>query len=74
MEIDGFAYLGDLYINSKKGVPISIRTPDEEDGITQSQIDYKKYKFDILENYIYNNNFTDIDMETFIKYFLIGEY
>ncbi len=73
MEIDGFAYLGDLYINSKKGVPISIRTPDEEDGITQSQIDYIKDKFDILENYIYNNNFTNIDMETFIKYFLIGE-
>ena len=56
------------------GVPVPIRTPDEEDGITQSQIDYIKDKFDILENYIYNNNFTDIDMETFIKYFLIGEY
>ena len=50
-----------------------LRTPDEEDGITQSQIDYIKDKFDILENYIYNNNFTNIDMETFIKYFLIGE-
>ena len=50
-----------------------LRTPDEEDGITQNQIDYKKYKFDILENYIYNNNFTNIDMETFIKYFLRGE-
>ena len=44
-----------------------------EGGITQSQIDYIKDKFDILENYIYNNNFTNIDMETFIKYFLIGE-
>ena len=73
LEIDGFAYLGDLCINSKKGVPVSIRAPDEEDGITQNQIDYIKDKFDILENDIYNNNFTNIDMESFIKYFLIGE-
>ena len=69
LEIDGFAYLGDLYINSQKGVPVPIRTPDEEDGITQSQIDYIKDKFDILENYIYNNNFTNIDMEILLNIF-----
>ena len=69
LEIDGFAYLGDLYINSQKGVQVSIRTPDEEDGITQSQIDYIKDKFDILANYIYNNNFTNIDMEILLNIF-----
>jgi hypothetical protein len=73
LEIDGFAYLENLYISSRKGVPASIRSPNEEDEITQEQIGYIREKFDILENDIYNNNLTNIDMDSFIKYFLIQE-
>ena len=73
LEIDGFAYMGNLFISSRKGIPVSIRSPNEEDEISQEQIDYIREKFDILENDIYDNNFTNIDMDSFIKYFLIQE-
>ena len=73
LEIDGFAYSGSLFIHSKGGIPISIRSPNEEDGITEEQINYIKDKFDQLENEIYNNNFTRIDITSFAKYFLLQE-
>ena len=74
LEINGFAYLGSLYINSRKGVPIAIRSPNEEDKITDEQIKYIKDKYDELEFEIYNNNnLTNIDLNSFVKYFLIEE-
>lgn len=74
LEIDGFAYLGSLYINSRRGVPISIKSPNDEDKIMDEQINYIKNKYDDLEFEIYNNNnLTNIDLKSFVKYFLIQE-
>ena len=72
LEANGFAYLGSMFFNTRKGVPVSIDYPDEDD-ITLEQIKYIKEKFDALENNIYSNNLTNIDHESFIKYFLIEE-
>ena len=72
IETDGFAYLGNLYFNSRKGVPVSIRYP-ELDSISSQQKAYIKEKFDELELEIYNNNITNIDLTSFAKFFLIEE-
>jgi hypothetical protein len=72
IETDGFAYLGSLYFNSRKGVPVSIRYP-ELDSISSQQKAYIKEKFDELELEIYNNNITNIDLTSFAKFFLIEE-
>ena len=72
IEADGFAYLGTSFFNSKKGIPLTINYPDE-DELLFIQKDYIKDKFDELEENIYNNNLTNIDLTSFIKYFLIQE-
>ena len=54
LEINGFAFLNSLYFNSKKGIPISIRYPNEL--ITSQQKDYIEDKFNELEIELYNNN------------------
>ena len=72
LEANGFAYLGTNFFNTRKGVPVSIDYPDEDD-IALEQIKYIKEKFDVLEDSIYSNNLTNVDHESFIKYFLIEE-
>ena len=76
LDIDGFAYLKSLYFNSKKGIPISIIYPNEEDNENKISLQQKNYieeKFDQFEIDIYNNNITNIDITSFVKYFLIEE-
>lgn len=72
IEADGFAYLGNLYFNSRKGIPVSIKYPDV-DEITSEQKNYIRERFNELEMEIYNNNFTNIDITSFVKFFLIEE-
>ena len=72
IEADGFAYLGNLYFNSRKGIPVSIKYPDV-DEITSDHKNYIREKFNELEMEIYNNNLTNIDITSFAKFFLIEE-
>ena len=72
IEADGFAYLGNLYFNSRKGIPVSIKYPDV-DEITSEQKNYIRERLNELEMEIYNNNFTNIDITSFVKFFLIEE-
>jgi len=72
IEADGFAYLGNLYFNSRKGIPVSIKYPDV-DEITSEHKNYIREKFNELEMEIYNNNLTNIDITSFAKFFLIEE-
>ena len=77
LEINGFAFLGTSNINSRKGIPISIINPndwdDENNKITIHHINYIKEKFDEFEFNIYNNNLTNVDVTSFVKFFLIEE-
>lgn len=72
LEVDGFAYLGNSYFNSRKGIPITIKYPDVED-ISTYQRNYIKEKFNELEFEIYNNNITNIDITSFSKFVLVEE-
>ena len=72
IEADGFAYLGNLYFNSRKGIPVTIKYPDV-DEISSEHKNYIKDKFNELEFEIYNNNLTNIDIASFVKFFLIEE-
>ena len=72
IEVDGFAYFGNSYFNSRKGIPITIKYPDVDD-ISSDQKNYIKEKFSELELEIYNNNITNIDIISFAKFVLIGE-
>jgi hypothetical protein len=72
IEVDGFAYLGNSYFNSRKGIPITIKYPDVDD-ISSDQKNYIKEKFNELEFGIYNNNITNIDITSFVKFVLIEE-
>ena len=72
LEVDGFAYLGNSYFNSRKGIPITIKYPDVDD-ISSDQKNYIKEKFNELEFGIYNNNITNIDITSFVKFVLIEE-
>jgi hypothetical protein len=72
IEVDGFAYLGNSYFNSRKGIPITIKYPDVDD-ISSDQKNYIKEKFSQLELEIYNNNITNIDITSFVKFVLIEE-
>ena len=70
LEINGFAYLGTLHFNSKKGIPIYIKYPEL---ITSQQKAYITDKFDELEMELYENNLSKIDIKNFVKYFLFEE-
>ena len=72
IEVDGFAYFGNSYFNSRKGIPITIKYPDVDD-ISSDQKNYIKEKFSELELEIYNNNITNIDITSFVKFVLIEE-
>ena len=72
IEVDGFAYLGNSYFNSRKGIPTTIKYPDVDD-ISSDQKNYIKEKFSELELEIYNNNITNIDITSFVKFVLIEE-
>ena len=72
LEVDGFAYLGYLYFNSRKGIPVTIKYPDV-DEISSEQKNYIRDKFNELEFEVYNNNLTNIDITSFAKFFLIEE-
>jgi hypothetical protein len=70
LEINGFAYLGNSYFVSRKGIPVSIRYPED---ITREQLNYITDKFYQLESEIYDNNLTRIDIYTFVRYFILEE-
>ena len=72
IEVDGFAYLGNLYFNSRKGIPVTIIYPEQND-ISSQQKNYIRETFNDLELEIYNNNITNIDITSFVKFFLIEE-
>jgi hypothetical protein len=56
-----------------KGIKWRIKEPEEED-ITDEQKDYIIQKMNQFEAEVYNGNFTNMDKESFSKFFLMDEY
>ena len=73
-EIDGRGDdYGYDYLVTSKGIKWRIKEPDEED-ITDEQKNYIIQKMNQFEAEAYNGNFTNMDLESFSKFFLIDEF
>ena len=79
-EIDAYAYEEKSWFNSNHNIPVTIKSPDEDD-ITPEQSQYIRDFFNAMEADVYGSHFADpangwrrlLDAETFLKHFLIGE-
>jgi hypothetical protein len=79
-EIDAYAYEEKSWFNSNHNIPVTIKSPDEDD-ITPEQSRYIRDFFNAMEADVYGSHFADptngwrrlLDAETFLKHFLIGE-
>lgn len=81
IEIDAYAGQEANCFNSSRSVPVTIKHPDEDD-ITIQQYNYIQGYFNLMESTAFSSNYTDpengyrkyIDMESFLKHFIIGEF
>ena len=67
-EIDAYATDEPSYFISNYGNPVTIKSPDEED-ITTAQYNYIKNYFNLMEQ----NKKQYLDLNTFLRHFLVGE-
>ena len=74
MKIDGGGEdYGYENLVTPKGIKWRIKEPDEED-ITDEQKNYIIQKMNQFEADVYNGNFTNMDLESFSKFFLMDEF
>lgn len=79
-EIDAYADQEVSWFTSNRGIPVTIKSPDEED-IKPEQTKYLKDFFNEMEETVYASYFENkdygwrsiLDAETFLRHFLIGE-
>lgn len=79
-EIDAYAYEEKSWFTSNHNIPVTIKSPDE-DEITPEQTNYLKNYFNQMESDVYGVDFADevkgwrrlLDENTFLTHFLIGE-
>ncbi len=79
-EIDAYANQEKSWFTSKNNIPVTIKSPDEDD-IKPEQSTYLKDFFDEMEATVYASYFDNkdygwrsiLDAETFLRHFLIGE-
>ena len=81
VEIDAYAYSEEVWFSSNKGIPVTIKHPDEED-ITQEQRKFINDYFNQMEAAVFASNYTDesegyrryLDLDSFLKNFIVGEF
>ena len=79
-EIDAYANEEISWFNSKNNIPVTIKSPDEDD-ITPEQSQYLEDFFNAMEADVFGSQYADaangwrrlLDAKTFLKHFLIGE-
>jgi hypothetical protein len=81
LEMDAYASDELVWFESiQNKIPVTIKYP-KDDEIVESQKAYIKSHFETMENAVYAANYTDntngfrkyIDLETFLRHFLVGE-
>lgn len=80
IEIDSYAWGEKSYFVSKRGVPVTIKSPDEDD-IVAEQTRYITDYFNQMEAAIFSENYADeengyrryLDLDSFLKYFMLEE-
>ena len=81
IEIDAYASGEEVWFQSKKGAPVTIKHPDEDD-ITSDQKEFIKDYFNLMEAAVFASDFKDenegyrkyLDLDSFLKNFIIGEF
>ena len=81
IEIDAYASQESSWFSSNRGNPVTIKHPGDDD-ITTQQHNYIQGYFNLMESSVFANNYTDpengfrkyLDIESFLKHFLIGEF
>ncbi len=81
LEMDALAYSEKSMFTSKRGIPVTIHSP-EEDEISSEQEKYIEGYFNLLEERTYSADYQDaqkgyrsmLDMDSFLKHFLINEF
>lgn len=80
IEIDANAGSEPVHFSGAKGIPVTIKSPDD-DLITSQQKKYIQDCFNNLVNKVYADNFTHkdngyrkyMDIDSFLKHFIVGE-
>ena len=81
VEVDAYASQESSWFNSSRGNPVTIKHPGE-DEITTQQHNYIRNYFNLMESAVFASNYTDpengyrkyLDIESFLKHFIIGEF
>lgn len=81
IEIDAYADRESSWFKSNRGNPVTIKHPGDDD-ITTEQHNYIQGYFNLMESALFSSNYTDpengfrkyLDVESFLKHFLIGEF
>ena len=81
IEIDAYASQESSWFSSNRGNPVTIKHPGDED-ITTQQHNYIQGYFNLMESSVFASNYADpengyrkyLDIESFLKHFLIGEF
>ena len=81
LEIDAYADQEKSKFTSSRGIPVTIKSPDEDD-IVRAQSTYIKRQFTLMEAALWGRNYSDaengyrkyLDSESFLKHFLVGEF
>lgn len=82
IEIDAYAPTTEkVYFYSKRGTPVTIKSPDDED-ITSEQRKYIEDYFNLMEDSVFETNYTDptygyrkyLDLNSFLRHFIVGEF
>ncbi|MFA6871800.1 MAG: CotH kinase family protein [Bacteroidaceae bacterium] len=80
IEIDAYADRGNSWFTSSRGMPVTIKSPDDDD-IKYEQSSYIKNYFNQLEAAVFSYQYTNpstgyrslLDIDSFLKHFIIGE-
>ena len=80
LEEDGYAHQEPKYFDTPKGMPITVKFPDEDD-ITSEQFDYIKNYYTAFESSLFGDDFSDVsqgyqqyfDLKSFVNYYLVNE-
>ncbi len=81
IEIDAYAYDEDVYFYSPKSMPVTVKYPDSDD-ITPEQLSFIEDFFSQMEKAVFGVNYADpengyrryLDVDSFLKDFIIGEF
>ncbi len=81
IEVDAYASQESSWFSSSRGNPVTIKHPGD-DEITTQQHNYIRNYFNLMESSVFASNYTDpengfrkyLDVTSFLKHFLIGEF